>query len=496
MKKRPNILFLMDDQHNANCLGFTGKRNVSTPNLDALAKTGVCFERAYCNNPICAPSRISFFTGQYPHTHGILGNDTYHFAGDTPDTMAMLFRKYGYQTALIGKSHMVGKWDREGFEHIRYCDLTDGDRRDVLTNHYFKYLVDHGLGDIYEDGAIPRDSDYHKNRYGIAQLPYQHSLEHWTGEETLRFLEKRDPRRPFFVHMSFERPHPNWTVAREYKDMYNPEDIILPDCKIDAYEHEFASKPDFIKKALLDGRVPPEHLRKILAAYYTLISLIDKEIGRVIKCLEDQGEIDNTIIVFTSDHGDFGGDHGLTDKNVGIYESVHRIPFILRYPGCKNRIITEAIIESVDLYPTLCELSDIPVPEHLEGRSVLPVINNQAAGKEFALAEWDWISPHKRINAVRTHDFRLVFYGGRTGGELYHDKKDPGEIYNLWNDPDYLKIRLRLMEILFEQVAKYASRASLTLDKKIFEENKRLPNDLIHRRYKKWSDVKRVCYDD
>jgi len=495
MKNRPNILFLMSDQHNANCLGVTGKRNVRTPNLDALAKSGVRFERAYCNNPICSPSRISYFTGQYPHTHGMIGNNNYDFKGDTPDTMAMLFRKYGYQTALIGKSHMVGKWDREGFEHIRYCDLTDADSRDVLTNHYFKYLVDHGLGDMYEDGSIASGSEYHKKHYGVADLPYEHSIEHWTGEETLKFLKNRDGRRPFFAHMSFERPHPNWRIAPELLNMYKSEDIILPECKTDAYEHEFASKPEYIRKILLDRRVPQEHLRKILAIYYTLITAIDAEIGRVFKYLKDKGEFDNTIIVYVADHGDFGGDHGLYDKNVGIYESIHRIPFILKYPGCKKKVVDDAIIESIDLYSTFCHLCDIPVPEHVEGESIIPIINNNAPGREFALAEWDWSPPHTRINAIRTKDFRLVYYGGETGGELYHNAEDPGEIYNLWNDPDYLKIRAQLMEMLFEQVAKYAKRTTKFLDKQKSLETKTCITNLIHKRCRKWSDVKKMCYD-
>ena len=128
MNSRPNVLFLMSDQHNAGSLGCAGHSTVRTPNLDRIAASGVRFTRAYCNNPICAPSRVSFATGQYPHTHGILGNNNFELDDRNPDTLAAVFRRRGYQTAIIGKAHMVKRWDAEAYEHIRYCDLCDADR--------------------------------------------------------------------------------------------------------------------------------------------------------------------------------------------------------------------------------------------------------------------------------------------------------------------------------------------------------------------------------
>lgn len=492
---RPNVLFIMSDQHNANCMSGTGKPSVRTPVLDGLAESGVRFDRAYCNSPICAPSRISFFRGQYCHTHGMLGNRVFEHPGDTPDTMSMHFRKYGCQTALIGKAHMVRKWDNAGFEHIRYCDLADADRNDVLSNHYFKYLVDHGLADMYEDGALPPENDCMTKDYGVGKLPYEHAIEHWTAQETLEFLKHRDTTRPFFVHMSFERPHPNPAPAPEDADLYDPDAIVLPDCIADAYQHEFASKPPFIREQLLAVRKPKDHLQRVLAAYYTLITAIDREIGRILDALKKRGELENTIILYTADHGDSAGEHGAHGKNIGIYESVHRIPFILKCPDCPRGAVKDGLIESVDLYPSLCELCALPVPDHVEGRSILPIIRKDSPGKEFALAEWDWWSPYPRAHTIRTRDFRLVYYDAEHGGELYHNAEDPGEIENLWDDPDFRDVRMQLMERLFDQVARYAKLSNGDTDLDLIEKHKTGPTVLIHKRLRKWSEVKKFCYD-
>jgi len=491
MKTRPNILFIMSDQHHADCLSVTGKRGVRTPNLDKLARSGVRFERAYSNNPICSPSRISFHTGQYCHTHGMLGNDHHMYEGETDETLGMRFRRHGYQTALIGKSHMVGKWDRAGFEHIRYCDLCDAEPMNPCSNHYFKYLVDRGLADRYGEGSAAPDSDYTKNQHGIADLSYEHSIEHWTGEETLKFLAGRDKSKPFFVHMTFQRPHPPFTPAPEHKDMYDPAKIDLPAGSEDAYERDFASKPAARKRRMQRRRVPPDHLRKILAAYYTLTTEIDAEIGRVLATLEQRGELANTVVVYTADHGDFAGDHGIFRKNIGTYESIHRIPFLLAFPGCPSKVEENAIIESVDLYPTLCELADIPVPDHVDGTSLLPVVGGRSEGKPFALSEWDRSTG--LLAALRTHEYRLVWQADGAAGELYCHATDPGELDNLWDDPAHAATRDELLALLKTRTAAYAPRTTVQRDRALGKQNEQTPTYQLHKHCAKWSDVKDRC---
>ncbi len=349
MSQRPNVLFLMSDQHNAGSMGCAGHPNVRTPNLDRLAESGVRFTRAYCNNPICSPSRISYVSGQYPHTHRVVGNNNFEFQDRNPATLGATLRRHGYQTAMIGKGHMIREWDEEAYEHLRYCDLCDADRRDPRKNHYFKYLIDNGIGDMYEDGSLPRDHEAISRKHAISGLPYEHTNEAYTGRESLEFLQGRDQRRPFFLHMSFERPHPHWMPAAEHADMYDPADIELGPDFMDWWENRWAGRPEFVSKMAANRMGMFEtidELKEALAYHFALVTVIDMEIGRVLDHLRETGELENTIVVYTADHGDFAGDHGIADKNMGIYESIHRVPWMISYPGCPQGQTRDAIIES------------------------------------------------------------------------------------------------------------------------------------------------------
>ncbi len=327
----------MSDQHNATCMGHAG-RAIHTPNLDALAARGVRFSQAFCNNPICAPSRVTFITGQYPRTHRHLGNNIFDHDQRNSLTLSALARRNGYQTALIGKAHMIRAWDEEGFEHIRYCDLIDADRNDPTTHHYFSYLLEHGLAEAYEYGTLPEEHPGAHTHPFVGEIPHEHGLEVWTGNETLAFLRARDQRRPFFVQMSFQRPHPPWSVCPACSELYDPDEIELPHSAAELFERGFLGKPAF-QKAKTANRgeygtpVDEADLRARLTFYYALITSIDAQIGRVVDYLRETGELENTVIVYVADHGDFAGEHGLTYKNMGIYESIQRIPFLLSYPG-------------------------------------------------------------------------------------------------------------------------------------------------------------------
>ena len=487
---KPNILFLMSDQHNANCLGAAGHPNVKTPNLDNLAEDGILFTSAFTNNPICSPSRISFMTGQYPHTHGYLGNNNFETEDSGAATLGTQLRRNRYQTALIGKAHMIRRWDEEAFEHIRYCDLCDADRDNPLSNHYFRYLVDNDLADQYEEGTLPPDHPHTRLGYATAGLPYEHSLERWTGDRTLEFLENRDTQRPFFLHMSFQRPHPNYMPAAEHVGMYESRDIVLPDSASDWYENRFQSKPDFIRQMAERRAKNPDEFKKIVAHYLTLITVIDCEIGRVVDWLRTHDQYNNTIIVYSSDHGDFAGEHGMYRKNIGIYESIHRIPFILKPPGGLKGKICSEIIESIDLYPTLCDLSDVSFPDTVEGRSLLPVVEGKEQGRELSLCEWDFPGIQRRVNAVRTKRFRLVYYSHELGGELYDRRNDPGEVRNVWQEPSYRDVRLKLIELLLDRVKSYSLKSSMDTDAKKDDGDRCKPVHLIHKKCRKWSQVK------
>ena len=492
MGTRPNVIFFMTDQHNAGSMGCAGHPNVRTPHLDRIAEQGVMFDRAYCNNPICAPSRISFVTGQYVHTHRIVGNNNFEMDDTNPSTLGAVLRRHGYQTALVGKGHMIQKWDDEAYEHIRYCDLCDADRRDLTKHHYFKYLIDNGLADMYEDGAAPPGHEIRTKACAIAKLPYEHSVERWTGNETLEFLRGRDTRRPFLLHMSFERPHPRWQPAAEYADLYDPDEIELGPDYVDWWENEWAGRPDFVMRSIRGRMSRFDNMRefkKALAYHFALVTCIDMEIGRVLDHLDAAGELDNTIMVYSADHGDFAGDHGTCDKNIGIYESIHRIPFLLRYPGGPQGVRREGMIESVDLFPTLCELADVPPPDGMDGESILPVAEGRGDGRDEAICEWDFPPPQRYVNALRTRRYRLVFYSRETGGELYDHETDPYEMHNKFDDPEYRDVRLELLERLYERVNQYARKTDYEVCKAFAERDRYTPRELVQKHCKKWSDL-------
>ena len=499
MKKRYNVLWLMSDQHNARCAGYAGHPDVKTPNLDRIAANGVNFANGFANNPICSPSRICYMTGRYMHSHRMFGNNHAEYPHSNPDTMACRFRRDGYQTGLFGKSHMIRKWDEDGFERIRYTDLCDSRRNDPRTTHYFQYLVNNGIADLYEEGNPREDTMFTMDGSAPSRLPYEHSIEHFTGNETLKFLEERDSSRPFYIHMSFQRPHAPIAPAAEYFDMYDPDKLTLPDSMVDYFENKFASKPDFIRNRVKDGCSYPlatedeKRLRRCLASYYALISCIDMEIGRVLDYLEETGELDNTIIYYTADHGDFAGEHGLFHKNLGLYDSIHRTPYLLSYPGSPEGLVPEAFAESVDLYPTLCELCGVDVPDCVDGESLIPVINGSKPGKREAYCEWEWNTDGiTKLSAVCNKDFRLVHLGKEGEGELYDLQKDPGEIDNLWNCPEYRDTKIAMLDKLLAFTLKYEVESGVARDWELEDYTCNSPARLLHKYQRRWSEVKDI----
>ena len=458
--RRPNVLWLMSDQHNASCVGYANHPNVRTPNIDRIAHDGVEFTNMFANSPICSPSRNSFITGQYVHTHRLFGNYYANYSVPNPETVACQFRRYGYQTGLFGKSHMVGRWDADGFEVIRYTSPWSDVDDDPMTCHYFKYLDEHGLADSYESGYLRDGHEYETDGSSPSMLPYEHSVEHYIRRETVDFFTNRDPARPFFIQVSFDRPHSPVTPSKEHFDMYNPEDIALPANAIDYFENCFAGKPKFMQDMLKNGceyplaDANPERLKRCLASYYALITVIDSEIGHILRKLQEIDELDNTIIVYTSDHGDFAGEHGLFHKGLGIYDCIHRIPFLISWPDGPKGTKCDEIAEAVDVYPTLCELCRVPLPTDRDGLSLLPIVCDQAPGKDAAYCEH--VGGGEFSAAVRTKNHRLVYYSGNKTGELYDHQNDPGEIHNLWDNQDYVGKRMELTEKLFSFTLDYS----------------------------------------
>jgi len=436
MPDRPNVLFVMDDQHSARCLGCYGNDIVRTPAIDDLAAAGTRFDRAYCNNPICMPSRMSFLTGRYPNAHGVYGN--YGAVPDDTLSLAHHFRRNGYVTGGFGKLHLPVDWATHGFDVRRLCDFADTERHPE-ENDYYAYLERVGLADDYDLGVGSRAYPY---TTFVSNIPAEHSVERWTADETLEWLRERDAEAPFFAWMSFQRPHPPYAPPPEYADRYDPDDVVLP-----PREDDVGDKPEVWQRAREAGplaRGDEDDLRQIVAHYYALITLIDEQIGRVVDYLRATGELANTVVVFASDHGDFAGEHGLVRKNVAVSEAVHRIPLVWRWPErVREGAVVDDLVESVDLFPTLCDLLGLPTPDPVQGRSLAGALaDGDAVGREAVVCET------QEYRTVRTEEWKLTRYVGADEGELYRIDEDPWEHENRYGELP--AVRAALLERLVD----------------------------------------------
>lgn len=457
--KKPNVLFLFSDQHNAKCMSCAGHSDIKTPHLDRLAEEGVRFANAFANNPICTPSRISFLSGLYPSTHGYYG-----LYGNEPEApMKSIFKHFkeqGYRTGALGKLHTPRYWIEDDCQFV-YDEFIE----------YPKYLEGAGLYELNDNRAFTGDRDGE-----ASQISLEHSCEIALAKQTKRFIrnegEPKDRGKknaPWFAWVSFSRPHQPYTPSDPFASMYDPELIELPPIG--------ENEKDFIKQQR--SKFSEKRLRQLVSAYYGLISQVDHAIGLILEELERMGQLENTIIVYTSDHGDYAGEHGLIEKKGGIsYRAIVQIPMIVRLPGVKkDGSIREEIVESVDMFPTLCNLAGIETPNTVQGISFSEmVLGGDCPGRESALTE----NPYRK--AIATKEWRYVanLYGEQED-ELFNIKDDPWELNNRIHDPECADVAKEMLRMLMDKTVK-ARKPMTTINgnwhEHVFDEDGRI--DLNH----------------
>jgi len=439
--RKPNVLFIMADQWNESC--FSGYRHpdVKTPNLDTLIEGGVSFRNCFVANPTCQPSRTSFFTSQYVHTHGVECNDNSAPPRGTVHSLAGVFKNNGYKTGAFGKLHL-GEWERDaGFDSIEHvCDDPFGE------DDYSKYLKEKGL---YEDYMRNERKPFLERRQkfwsGKSNIPMKNSNENWTVDRTINFLDavKDDP---FFAWCTFERPHAPHTPPKDAPVTYDPAKLTLPPYDPHSFDTKrYHSRPgvENLWKAWVQGE---DNLREGLANYYELVSLIDHNIGRLVNYLEERDLLENTIIIFTADHGDFAGNYGMLGKNSANYDAIIRTPYIWYWKGRFDRNMYYDLVEAIDMYPTLCDLCGIETPPSVQGDSHIDAMTdkNYFAGKDAVFSERHFM---KTIR-TRTHKLSVSCNGDKVTGELYELVEDPRELKNRFNDPALAHIQKKLYERL------------------------------------------------
>ncbi len=467
---QPNILWICTDQQRFDTIGALGNPHIITPNLDRLVDQGVAFTRTYCQNPICQPSRASFMTSLYPSTLHINGNGVEGFPSAVP-LVSKLFRDGGYECGLVGKLHLntvgrgVEKRTNDGYSYWHYSHAP----------HWHPPHYPITQGHDYADWVKARGGDLSALLNDPDGIPAKYHQTTWCGEKTREFIQK-DRQRPWFASVNFFYPHPPFNPAKEYLGRYDPDAMPSPLYRpSDLHQQERLDLIPFQRKAN-----PPDELeigkRKgqtenylggrmdagaVKSYYYALITQIDDQIGEIMDLLEETGQIDNTVVVFTSDHGEMLGDHGLLYKGCRFYEGGVRVPLIFNWPKrFQARTKATGLVELIDITPTLLDLADLPVPEHMQGRSLTPILFGRANPhrfREFARCEsYDAESNNNRDGKpgygtmIRTDRYKLVVYHGYDLGELYDLEKDAGEFDNLWDDPACRELKLSLMKKSFD----------------------------------------------
>ncbi len=493
---KPNVLLFFSDQHQAACLGVEGHPDVITPNLDRLAAGGVRFTRAYSNDAICTPSRMSLMSGLYPRTLGCLDNGDRTSVMDKVIPLAQAFKSAGYATAAFGKRHTARGVDA-GWD-IRKSHLDD---ESPGGESYVQWINDQGLGKEFaedwaaENGRGAKGSPFFNTKIPTAKmgarpskLPEDKTMEAFTAEETTKFIKTQKTKgQPFFCWSSFYRPHQPYTPLPKYLAMYDTskwgkgtrakDGIKMPPSLGESVK---ALPPELAQRRLsqsgiwcLELATQDEQLyRDYLGAYYALVTEIDHRIGQVMKALEAEGLLENTIIIYTSDHGDFVGNHGLIEKRAtghNVYEDTLRVPLIISWKGkTKVGLATDDLVQLADLHPTLVQLYGIVPPKQpagCEGTSLAPLlIKGEPLGREFIVSE-NWSQTTivgKRFKFGRMNDTdKTIGKRNFTGfGDMMFDRQnDPLELTNIAASREYASEKKKLQRQLAQWEEQFPGEA-------------------------------------
>lgn len=506
MSKKMNVLFIITDQYRADHLGCYGNPIVKTPNLDKLASEGVRFTNAFCTNPMCMPNRATFLTGLYPNVHGVRSNGI-NLPVDIPTITEALYQR-GYHTINVGKTHF-NFWtpsykllpkSAESFDAWKAEKAGDNPVKENFPMPYYGFrevdlIVGHGntaLGHYLDNWLDERAPDLAKKvrdyfhidtfftLFCDSFVPEEHYNTKYVEEHTIAFLDRYAKgdygEKPFFLHCSFPDPHHPVCPPGEYRDMYNPDDIELPKSFKNIknlYDHPFMGphlRQPVFRGALLRESTE-EEVRKFTALNYGSETCIDHSIGQILASLEKLGLAENTMIIFTSDHGDFMGDHGMLLKGPAPFNGVLQVPLIWKVPGITKPAVSDALISTIDLPKTilsLLKIRDRYHPPNMQGYDVTPVLkepdNPDKQVRDCCLIVQDEeVGPkgplYARLCHYITKIHKLTIYEGVKGyGDLFDRKNDPDEMNNLWFDKKSKELRYELIERLLHEDLKIQSR--------------------------------------
>jgi len=479
-----NVLVILCDQLRKDCLGCYGNAYIRTPHIDSLARRGVRFTRNYVANPICMPNRLSLLSGMFPANHGLWTNGL--LVKDEGATLMHHLAAAGCQTASIGKIHFeptdcaadagscesFDRWrtkpDMEGFHGpfwgFEYVELQDG--HGSVEQHMRPWFVERGGRD---DMLVP-------DANGVHELPNHLNSSAFVGERTVNYLRGvRDADRPFFLVASFPDPHAPFIAGRESVAGRSGDDVVMP---VGSPE-DLAERPAHYRQHLdgawhrsgarqpaHPGGIPEALCRKRIALTYAMIEQIDVNVGAILGALEEQGLADDTAVIFTSDHGELLGDHGLWHKGPFFYEGLINTPLIVAMPGhARGAVISDALVSAVDLAPTICDALGVSAPFYVDGISQLPVIDGASAQlRHSCLLEYRNGYSEKdcctKALITRTHKYIRYQTGER---ELTDLQNDPVETYNVSGQPAYADVEAQLADGLLTLLLQTQSKKPIQI---------------------------------
>jgi len=457
MKERPKIILFTTDQQRGDHLSVAGHPVVETPNVDSFIKHGAYFPNAYSEIPSTTGARRVMLTGKGSYYCGLVGYSGVEW--DERGSLAHVLAENGYHCINVGWRNLHPARKLYGFHRVVPNDIREGDDDylEWLKAELDKHQYDHGHG-CDANGWLARP--WH--------LPERYHPNVWTTNVALEELEKRDPTRPFFLWVSYRRPHSPYDPPQFFWDMYINRE--LPEIPVGDWAKKFDVPQPGIERTAWFGRLTPEQNQRMRAGYMGLCTHLDYELGRLMEILARKKLLNNTLIIFTSDHGDMMGDHHLHRKTYA-YEGSARIPFAIRYPAGMDLPtgIFEHVVGLQDVMPTILEAAGIPIPEDLTGRSVFDAVRG-AEWREFLHGEHSPCYSMEEAMQYLTDGKEKYIYFPATGRELFFDLvKDRQELYNLAELPEYRERvslwRERLIKLLGERDDGFSDGKKLLIKK-------------------------------
>ena len=429
-EKKLNILFIMSDQHRGDLIGAERANWIKTPNLDKLAKEGVLFINAYASVPSCLPARTSILTGMSPWRNGQLG---YTPIPEFQYELPKIFTGAGYRTHAVGKNHFTPMRNKHGYQTV---ELEEGWYTFIKGAEKCDYTL------WFEKNAPGKDINasglhYTDHRGGVV-FPFADELHptHWTAERAIDFLERYDGESPWFLKVSFQRPHPPFDPPGRWLDYYN--DVEIPKAEVGIWaEKKYGDKTGLLAelKNPTAGHFSHEEIESSRRSYYAAISFMDEQIGKVLEALDKRGELDNTLILYTSDHGDMMGDHHMWRK-CRPYEGSARIPMILRWPGNlemkkKRGQVRNELVELRDVLPTFLDAAGITKPHIMDGESMLNILRGKPRRKILDLEHAQIYEKDNAWVALTDGRYKYIYFTLTGQQQLFDLQNDPHELHDL-----------------------------------------------------------------